>query len=136
MGEKESKISLNYEIAFGKTFNTYFTSRFDKRDVDKIVDFILHFQVNGFKGWKGKYASSSRVPLNYPNREDIIFKAEFYNLWHVHIGIPLWKKSQFGDYYVSDWVLHFKKESEYKIILLELDSHNPMKLPSEEICKE
>lgn len=135
MGEKESKISLNYEVAFGETFNTYFL-KYPENDKYLIIDFIMHYQEHGLKGWKGKCASSSRVPLNYPNRDEIIFKAEYYNLWHVHIGIPQWNKSRFGNYYVSDWVLHFKKNTDYKITLLELDSHNPMKLPSDEICKE
>lgn len=136
MGEKKSKISLDYEVAFGKTFNTYFLERYPPKDVQLILDFIMHYREHGLYGWKGKYASSSRVPLHYPNREEIIHKAQYYHLWHVHIGIPTWVKSQFGNYYVSDWVLHFKRNSSYKITLLELDSHNPMKLPSDEICKE
>ncbi len=135
MGEKESKISLNYEVAFGETFNTYFLE-YPENDKYLIIDFIMHYQEHGLKGWKGKCVSSSRVPSNYPNRDEIINKAEYYNLWHVHIGIPKWNKSKFGNYFVSDWVLHFKKNTDYKITLLELDSHNPMKLPSDEICKE
>ncbi|NUG02953.1 hypothetical protein [Acinetobacter oleivorans] len=135
MGEKKSE-EINYQVAFGKTFNIYYLERYSNKTVDLIDEFIDHFELNGFYAWKGKIASSNRVPFNYDNRDEIINKAEYYNLWHVHIGIPKWTKSLYGNYHVSEWVLHFKKNTDYKITLLELGFHNPMTLPSEEICKE
>lgn len=136
MGEKESSDKIEYVVEFDEVFNLYYTQRFSKSTVAKIDDFIDHYVTYGLNNWKGKIRSSANVPYNYPDRIALINKAVKHNLWHVHIGEPIWKKSQNGDYYVSDWVLQFKKLSNYHIILVELSWHNPMLLPSDEILEK
>ncbi|KAF1013161.1 MAG: hypothetical protein GAK29_04735 [Acinetobacter bereziniae] len=133
MGKKQSK--PEFEVIFGNTFNKYYNN-YPETTLDCIDDFIEHFESRGLKDWKGKIAPSYRVPENYNNRDEIIEKAKNHNLWHVHIGDPSWEKSKYGNYYVSEWVLHFKMITPYKIKLLELGWHNPMLLPSDEICNE
>lgn len=135
MGEKESG-KINYQVALGKTFNKYYLERYPSKTVNLIDDFIDHFEENGFYGWKGKIGPSNKVPENYENRDELIAKANKFNLWHVHIGDPCWHATLHGKYLTSDWVLTFKKINNYKIGLLELSWHDPMLLPSDEICNE
>lgn len=134
MGEKEST-RTEFTVGFGLTFNNYYAN-FPSKTTDLVDDFIEHFEQYGFLGWKGKISPSDRVPLNNPNRQALIAKAEKFNLWHVHIGDPHWQTPFHGKYLTSDWVLHFSKISNYHIVLLELDSHNPLTLPSDKICEE
>ncbi|MDR0238144.1 hypothetical protein [Acinetobacter sp.] len=133
MGETKSEII--YEIEFGKSFNKYYPN-FPKLTADKVDDFIEHYEKNGLKGWIGKIAKSDRIPLDVPNRDELVKKARYYNLWHVHIGDPVWKNSSENGIYVSNWVIHFQKIGRYKIKLLELDSHKPMTLPNDNLLNE
>lgn len=135
MGKKKSG-QIEYQVAFGKTFNYYYNKIYSETTLDLIDDFIEHYEEHGFTGWKGKVAQSNRVPDSYADQAALIAKANKYKLWHVHIGAPKWIKSRYGQYYTSEWVLHFKRESKYKIVLLDLGWHNPMLLPSDDICEE
>lgn len=135
MGEKESK-QINYEVAFGVTFNKYYSLSYSQKTVELIDDFIDHYELNGLKGWKGKVAPSNRVPATYPNREELIKKANIYKLWHAHIGDPQWHQTTHGKFLTSEWVLQFKKVNKYKIVLLELSWHKPMLLPNDQILNE
>lgn len=135
MGEKKPK-QIKYTVAFGKTFNKYYTESFSDKTLNLIDDFIEHFEENGFKKWKGKISPSNRVPETYEDRQKLIDKADKYCLWHVHIGDPKWNPTPHGKYFTSEWVLQFKKVGKYKIVLLELGWHNPFLLPSDDICKE
>lgn len=135
MGEKESA-KIEYRVAFGKTFNKYYNDSFPETTLDLIDDFIDHYEVHGFSGWIGKIAPSNRVPESYKNRDALIAKANKFKLWHVHIGDPKWNPTPHGKYLTSDWVLHFKRLDNYKLVLLELGWHNPMLLPSDDICTE
>lgn len=136
MGKTEPKSPIIYEVDFGKTFNKYYANAYSPKTLDKIDIFIEHYEQFGLRGWQGKVASTDRVPEHYQDREKIIAKAREHNLWHAHIGDPVWKKSLYGDYLVSDWVIHFKRISRDKIKLLELGFHDPMLLPSDEILNE
>jgi hypothetical protein len=125
-----------FTVEFGQTFLLYYTDRFSTATVSKIDDFIDYVEINGLQGWKGKVAPSDRVPLSYPHRQMLIDKARRYNLWHAHIGDPEFKPSINPNYQVSEWVIHFQKFSNDHIKLLELDSHNPMSLPSAALLDE
>ena len=136
MGEEKSNQQVEqYSIAFGLTFNKYYVESYSENTLDLIDDFIDHYEVNGFKGWIGKFAPSNRVPENYENRDDLIRKANKYNLWHVHIGDPRWETPMHGKFKTSEWVLQLRRMGK-KIILLELSWHNPMLLPNDAILEE
>ena len=136
MGEKNAEHKIKYTVEFGKTFTLYYSERYSKKTIDKIDDFIEHYEEFGLSQWKGKISPSDRVPETYADRTVRIQKAQTHNLWHVHIGEPNWKESFHGKYLVSDWVLHFKKIDNYTIMLLELSCHDPMELPSDELLTE
>ncbi len=53
-----------------------------------------------------------------------------YNLWHYHIGIPNYEQASNGDM-VSEYVLHYIRGEDH-IIIVDLDSHPPFNLPSDE----
>jgi len=133
VGKTESKGSTQGIVDFGETFEKYYSERYSNATLDKVDDFIEHFEKNLFAGWVGKISPSDRVPDNYPDREKIIKYARNHSLWHAHIGDPTFKTTVHGKYQVSDWVIHFKKISYKHILLLELGFHNPMELPSKDI---
>lgn len=125
-------------VDFAPTFSIYYSERFSAKTLDRIDDFIDHFQKHGLFGppaFIGKISPSYKVPENYPNRDEIIKHARANKLWHVHIGDPCFQHSleRRAPYKVSNWVLHFQKLSDDHIRLLELGYHNPMVLPSEKI---
>ncbi|WP_228258836.1 hypothetical protein [Acinetobacter ihumii] len=136
MGEEKPQNKINYTVEFGATFNLYYSERYSSKTLDKIDDFIEHYEKFGLKDWKGKISPSDRVPDTYPNQQNLIAKAKKYNLWHVHIGEPKWQRPLHDQYLVSEWVLHFQKINNYHIKLLELSWHNPMELPSDEMINE
>ncbi|RAL27822.1 hypothetical protein DOE54_14640 [Vibrio cholerae] len=133
MGQSNKKKGT---VDFGSTFLKYYSERFSDTTLEKIDDFIDHVEKNGLHGWVGKVSHSNRVPEHYLDRQAIIEKANRYKLWHAHIGDPCFKDSWTGKYKVSDWVVHFQRFSNFHIKLLELDFHNPMTLPSEELLLE
>lgn len=135
MAERKSKENPKYEIAYGKTLNLQFPS-YASVVQNLVLDFTDHFEKNGLAKWKGKSISSDNVPYYYPNCNELADFARQNNLWHAHIGFREWKRSRDSKIQTSDWVVHFKKVSEYKIILLSLGSHNPMEIPSEALCNE
>ncbi|MFT4928422.1 MAG: hypothetical protein ACI8WB_004541 [Phenylobacterium sp.] len=123
-------------IEFGATFLSYYNDRFSATTVDRVDDFIEHFEHKGLWGWKGKLGPSSKVPEAVSNRAVIVAKAQKYQLWHAHIGDPYFEDTWHGRYQVSDWVLHFQKISPNHIKLLELGYHNPMELPADILINE
>jgi hypothetical protein len=52
-------------VEFGTTFLNYYNNRFSTTTIDKIDDFIEHFEHQGLRGWKGKISSSDKVPASY-----------------------------------------------------------------------
>lgn len=136
MGETGTEDSGETRIVeFGSTFLKYYNERFSANTVDKIDDFIDHFQQNGLWGWVGKLGPSNKVPLNVPDRDEIIAYAEKYSLWHAHIGEPCFEDTIHGRYKTSDWVLHFQRFNGNHIRLIELGYHRPMDLPSEALLQ-
>lgn len=123
-------------VDFGETFRFRYNNRYSENTLDRIDDFIDHVEENGLHGWVGKVGNSRNVPENYDDREAIIEKAEKHSLWHAHLGDPEFKDSRYGNYKVSDWVIHFQKFSNYHIKLLDLGYHNPMELPDENLINE
>ena len=140
MGEQSQQSvtgQLN-SVSFSETFALYYDSRFSETTLDRIDDFIEHYEqyglfgnpTNGHPAWVGKVSPSWNVPNTYPNHLEIAKYAKEHNLWHAHIGDPVFFDTEHGKYKVSDWVLHFQLISKKEIKLLELGYHNPMELPS------
>lgn len=126
MGKKPKQKGV---VDFSDTFLLYYSERFSDKTLTNIDSFIEHVEANGVRGWKGKVSPSDRVPEQAKNRQRIIEHAKEHKLWHAHIGEPTFKDSYYGNYKVSDWVLHFQYFNNYEIKLLELGQHNPMILP-------
>lgn len=118
-------------VDFADTFLKYYDTRYSKTTISRIDDFIEHVEANGVHNWVGKVSRSDNVPEQAEDRDKIISYAQQYNLWHAHIGDPDFDETEHGRYKVSDWVIHFQYFNNYHIKLLELDSHNPMSLPKQ-----
>lgn len=122
-----------YTVDYSESFLQYYDSLVDVgvvNQLDRIDDFVEHYENNGLSNWKGKISPSDRLPPDYPNRELIIQHARDNSLWHVHIGDPCFRASRTGKYQVSDGVLHFQKNSSYAIKIISVSYHDPMELPS------
>jgi len=143
---KTSTIAVTRIVDFSVTFNLYYSSRYSDTTVDKIDDFIEHFELYGLFGnpakgepaWVGKVSPSWNLPASYvgEDKEHIISYAKQNKLWHAHIGDPEFTVTHHGKYQTSDWVIHFQKINDNHIKLLELGYHNPMSLPTKEIIDE
>ncbi|WP_261411770.1 hypothetical protein [Serratia quinivorans] len=119
---------MPYKVEFSDSFKAKYSNSFTKIELDLIDDFIDHYELHGLTGWKGKVSPSDKVPCNDLERVKKIRHAQRYRLWHAHIGLPTFTPSQYGQYLVSDGVLHFQKLSPYKIKLLDIGGHNPMQI--------
>lgn len=135
MGESKSTKTPTYEVDFGKTLLLIF-SDYARTIQNLVMDFVEYFEKKGIVGWRGKCTSSEYVPYNYPDKEKVINFAKQNSLWHAHIGYPNWQNSKAGNYWSSNFVVHFKKVSEHKIILLSIGMHDPMIIPSADLCNE
>lgn len=135
-GSSTQNLQLNV-VSFSETFNLYYTSRFSQKTLDKIDDFIEHFEkynlfgdaLKGHPAWIGKVSPSWKVPDSYENKEAIEEHARANKLWHAHIGDPVFIDTFHGKYKVSDWVIHFQRLAPNHIKLLELGYHDPMQPP-------
>jgi hypothetical protein len=124
--------AVDYSVDYSESFLQYYESLVNigvVHQLDRIDDFVEHYEKNGLSNWKGKISSSDRLPQNYPNRNLIIQHARNNSLWHVHIGDPCFRASVTGKYQVSDGVLHFQKLSSYTIKIISVSYHDPMTLP-------
>lgn len=124
--ESEKDLSVNFGTIFINRFNN-----FPVKDQQKIFDFTQHIQINGFSGLPGRNKASTDV-----DKDDHLFiekvrYAREHSLYHYHIGIPDYKKdNQIGDW-TSEYILHYKYLDNV-VTILDLDSHPPFTLPSEE----
>lgn len=114
---------MAFEVKFGKKFQEEF-QRYPEDQQNLILEFVEIYEKNGlidFSVYKGKISPSwSNLDRNCV--EYAYTKNNF--LWHYHIGIPVYIKSRFADYYTSDWVLHFSWPNEKDtIIIVDIGMH-------------
>ena len=112
-----------YQVEFGKLFAIEFEN-YPKDQQDAIIKFIEVFLKSGltdFTHFEGKIAPSWKgLQNNHPHYNF----AKKYNLWHYHIGIPDYQKSQYGDYLTSDYIVHFMlQDNRMKIVLIDTTAH-------------
>jgi len=114
--------------------------RFPSDQQVAIAEFKFTFEQHGlgdFSKYKGKITPSWKTLDENSDKYNYAFSN---NLWHYHLGLPKYNKSPFGDYYTSDWVLHFQwKIGSNKSYLVDVYNHyNSSKefyLPSENYLK-
>ena len=98
---------MEYIFDYGKLFANEF-KHYPQNQQDAILDFLDIYEVHGlrsFKLYKGKIAFSWKG-LHY--KDPAYQYAKSNDLWHAHIGLPSFRKSDFGPYYTSDMILHFQ----------------------------
>lgn len=104
-------------------------------DALKVAQFISEYLTNGFSGeLKGRNKPSWVVPADDPQWRNKVRYAQELELYHYHIGIPVYVRSKQGDY-TSEYVLHYQQIDFHTIKLVDLDSHPPMSLPSETLIE-
>jgi hypothetical protein len=125
---------MTYAVTMGKLFAKEFAN-FPSKDQDRILDFISHYQSYGFDGLPGKNVPSWRVPPEDPEYDEKVNYARFHQLWHYHIGIPDYELSECGSYRTSEYLLHYRRNSDVEIKLVDLGYHPPFRMPSTEYMK-
>lgn len=124
-----TSMNIGLDVKFTPLFEQWLKN-YPIADQIKIADFILHVRQYGFSGLQGRNKSSDHVPKDDPNWSERVSYAQKYHLWHYHIGIPCYIKSEQGDY-VSEYLLHYMKYDDY-IILVDMTPHPPFHLPPEQ----
>lgn len=105
-------------------------ANFPEADLLKIWQFKQHVETQGLVNLAGRNKSSDNVPKDDPQWALKVAKAQAYHLWHYHIGIPDYDKSNgFGDY-TSAYVLHYVREEDF-IKIVDFTAHPPFKLPND-----
>ncbi len=122
------------KVELGKLFSSEYLN-YPSDDQKKIREFIRYFMENGFDGLIGKNTNSNNVHPQNPNFINIVAYAHKYKLWHYHIGIPEYVKSKSNSYSTSEYVLHYQLFSAQHIRIVDMSSHNPFSLPSEDYLK-
>ncbi|WP_296504518.1 hypothetical protein [Rhodoferax sp.] len=95
--------SFSFSSAFAKDY-----ANFPPDQQDKVDDFTDTYLKDGFTDWTkfpGKITYSWKG-LGPSNPQYIFTKAN--ELWHYHIGIPIYVQQPGVPYQTSDWVLHFQ----------------------------
>lgn len=112
-------------MAYDVSFSVKFLSEYPNFPADQqqaIVNFVATFKEFGldFDKYQGKIAPSYRMQDKTQASYEYVFKN---NLWHYHLGLPKYVKSNFGTYHTSDMILHFQKISTHEIKIVDITSH-------------
>lgn len=103
-------------------------------DSFKVQSFIDHVEENGLIGLPGRLKPSTGVPPDDPFWLKKVTFARHWDLYHYHVGVPIWDQSREVGDHTSEWVLHLRvpgNEGE-NIIIVDWDSHPPFQLPKEQ----
>ncbi len=114
-------MGTNYRASFGVQFQKEFVN-YPLDQKKAVYEFVQTYQEHGlgnFSRFQGKIAASWRNATP----EDEAYARE-HNLWHYHVGLPIYEQSPYGDYMTSDWLLHFKWDSNEHIILVDIFQHS------------
>lgn len=126
----ETKREKGLIVEFGQIFINRF-NKFPVTDQEKIFDFTTHIKLNGFSGLPGRNKQSTDVDKNDHQFLKKVHYARKNNLWHYHIGIPDYDKTnQFGDW-TSKYIIHYQLFNE-TVKVIDFDSHPPFTLPPED----
>ncbi len=110
-----------FEVDFSLKFVKEYPN-FPQELQEAISQFVETFLQVGFdlSYYKGKMACSYRMMDKLHPNYEYAFKN---NLWHYHLGIPEYVKSRYGLYYTSDMLVHFRKLSKNKIVIVDVTCH-------------
>lgn len=107
---------------------------FPDEDLQKIFAFKQHIEMYGFENLIGRNKSSDDVSKNDPFWSVKVARAQEYNLWHYHIGIPNYDTSKGVGNFTSQYVLHYIKGDGF-IKIVDFSAHPPFQLPTDEYLK-
>ena len=120
-------------IEFGQVFLDRFNN-YPIVDIEKIKEFTDHITLYGFEGLAGRNKRSDNVDTNDHEFIEKVKHAQKYNLYHYHIGIPEYDKTNGHGEWTSQYILHYKYLDNV-VTIVDLDQHPPFTLPDEEYLK-
>lgn len=120
-------------IEFGQVFLDRFNN-YPIVDIEKIKEFTDHITLYGFEGLPGRNKRSDNVDTNDHEFIEKVKHAQKYNLYHYHIGIPEYDKTNGHGEWTSQYILHYKYLDNV-VTIVDLDQHPPFTLPDEEYLK-
>lgn len=104
--------------------------KFPPKNRKKISAFLVHVIKNGFDGLEGRNKFSDDVSTN---DVDFVEKVKFVRencLWHYHIGIHEYDKTnEVGDW-TSMFVLHYSRIEPNLVRVAHMSPHPPFRLPT------
>ena len=98
-------------MTFTWSFSTQFAkefANFPKDQQDKVLDFVDTFENFGLADWFRYPGKISYSWKNLAATDPAFVFASANDLWHYHIGIPVYVTVPGRPYQTSDWVLHFQ----------------------------
>jgi hypothetical protein len=119
-----------YTVSFGAIFLSSF-KHFPKQDMALIQNFIEHYEEFGFNGLPGRVKNSDNVDYDDPMFLTKVKYAQDNLLWHYHIGVPEYDKSNGHGDWTSEYVLHYQQIDSFVIKIVDLDRHPPFRLPED-----
>lgn len=96
----------NYTWSYSEIFKNSLP-HYTKDEKKKVVDFILTYQDHGlsdFSKYKGKISRTGSGNCS----PEMKAYCEKHNLWHYHVGIPVYTQAPHNKYMTSRDVLHFQ----------------------------
>ena len=117
-------MDVDFCIGFLKVYN-----RLSNNDIKAIDNFIETVEEGKINDLPGRNKNSNRVDARHPNYKALKDFATKYDLWHYHVGIPLYDKTNGAKDFTSQFVLHYRRFQD-NIIIVKLDNHSPFALPS------
>lgn len=124
---------MSIKVYFGEKIAAQIMN-FPDEDLQKIFAFKQHIETYGFDKLVGRNKSSDNVPFNDPFWSEKVAKAQTYNLWHYHIGIPHYDESNGVGDFTSQYVVHYIKGNDF-IKIVDFSAHPPFQLPTEDYLK-
>ena len=100
----------------------------------KLADFIKHVTDFGLENLEGRNKSSDDVDTDNHNFVNDVKFAQDKKLWHYHIGIPSYDKTNGVGDYTSDYIIHYQKFDSY-INIVHIDNH-PFKFPEKHMFEK
>ncbi|MGX2956457.1 hypothetical protein [Ursidibacter arcticus] len=120
---------MGIKVLFGSKIASEL-QHFPEKDLIKILQFKEYVEIYGLENLPGRNKCSDNVPTDDPNWSMKVAKAQQYNLWHYHIGIPEYDVSLGFGNYTSEYILHYIRNDD-SIQIVDFSAHPPFRLPSE-----
>lgn len=116
---KEIKYKISYGIQFLKEYPHYPPDQ--QNAIALFLKVFTKYGLKDFSKFEGKVSPSWK---NVDESSPVYKFTKGNKLWHYHVGIPYYKKSNYYDYKTSDYILHFMLlDNQKEIVVIDITPH-------------